>query len=97
TIQKLAAVDGWLIHDRVKGQSFLVLKDATGPGMTIYATTQVTADAGGLVIALSIGARSTIGISVGIAAAVNMITNTTQAFVADSTVKSTSVAIAATS
>src|SRR5262249_5381793 len=89
--------DGWLVQDRVKGHSYLVQKDATGTGMTVYATTNITADAGGLTIALNLGAKSTVGISVGIAAAVNNITDTTQAFVADSTVGGTSVDIAATS
>ena len=46
---------------------------------------------------VGLGAKSTVGISVGIAAAINTISDTTQAFVADSTVSGTSVAIAATS
>jgi len=96
-VDTLNAVQGWLIHDRLAGRTYLVLEDATG-GMSIYDTSQITSDAGGLSIALKVGESQGLSLSVGIGAAVNHITNTIQAFVADSTVAGTGgVDIAATS
>ena len=96
-VDALSTVQGWLIHDRLAGRTYLVLENGSG-GMSIYATSQITADAGGLSIALKLGESDGLSISVGIGAAVNHITNTIQAFVADSTVAGTlGVDIAATS
>ena len=53
-VDTLTTVKGWLIHDRLAGRSYLVLQNASG-GMSIYATSQITSDAGGLSLALKFG------------------------------------------
>ena len=94
-VVKLQDGSGWLVHDQTAGRTYLILKDGTQ--LDVYATSQITADAGGVAVALQLGDGSGVRGAVGIAASQNRIENTMKAYVAESTVNARSVAVDASS